>query len=61
MSEITEVVKESRIVLNVIGVLIILALGIAAGILFDRGIVSWALVVLLGGGFVGMIFAWSRR
>lgn len=46
--------------INILGNLVILAIGILAGVLFTKGIVSWALVVLLGGGFVGMILAWMR-
>jgi len=39
MSKIKGLVEDSKIVLNVIGILIVLGLGIAVGILLDRGIV----------------------
>ena len=60
MSNAVGLFKEKSTI-NVIGILVILAVGILAGIFFDRGIWSWGFVVLLGGGLTGMGLAWIRN
>ena len=53
--------KAARAKLNVVGILVILGVGLAAGWCFKGGDVAWGLVFLFGGGFLGMCFAWINR
>jgi uncharacterized membrane protein len=47
--------------INVLGILVILILGILAGILFTTQLWPWGVVVIVGGGFYGMIRVWVTR
>jgi len=60
MSKFTELVREQSTI-NVIGLLVILGVGIGAGVAFTAGEWQAGLLILLGGGFAGMILAWIRK
>lgn len=60
MSKITTLFSEKSTI-NVIGILVILAVGIGAGVAFMAGEWQAGLLVLLGGGFAGLILAWVRK
>ena len=61
MSKFTETLQKEKSTINVIGILVILAVGILAGVLFRSGELSWGLVSLFGAGFIGMTIAWINR
>jgi len=46
--------------INVAGILVIVAVGVAVGVAFTLGEWQLGLVFLFGGGLVGMALAWIR-
>lgn len=58
---IKDLINKERATINVIGILVILGLGIAVGVLFTLGLVPWGIAALTGGGFIGMVLAWINK